>query len=125
MLGSKVREGGGRGEEGEGSSSSEDDEPVVSYSKHQRWPEPGEPVCVMCGRYGAYIVDATDQDICSLECKARHLLKLGKPLAPPTSTPNMPGDTGGVESQKGWSYTEHPEVVAMTTLEVEKLRNKV
>ena len=28
-----------------------DDEPVVSYCKDQRWPLPGEPVCVVCDRY--------------------------------------------------------------------------
>ena len=51
----------------------EEEEEIVSYSKKQRWPTPGEPVCVVCGRYGAYIVDQTDKDVCSLECKARHL----------------------------------------------------
>ena len=51
----------------------DDEEETVSYSKNQRWPTPGEPVCVICGRYGAYIVDQTDEDVCSLECKARHL----------------------------------------------------
>ena len=50
-----------------------DDEEIVSYSKNQRWPAAGEPVCVVCGRYGAYICDKTDQDVCSLECKSRHL----------------------------------------------------
>ena len=40
---------------------SEDDGPVVSFSKCQRWPIPGEPVCVECGRYGAYIIDRTDE----------------------------------------------------------------
>ena len=52
---------------------SDDEEEVISYSKNQRWPTPGEPVCVVCGRYGAYIVDQTDSDVCSLECKAKHL----------------------------------------------------
>ncbi|XP_025899634.1 probable ATP-dependent RNA helicase DDX59 [Nothoprocta perdicaria] len=51
------------------------EEPVKSYSKSQRWPAPGEPVCVVCGRYGEYICDETDQDVCSLECKAKHLLQ--------------------------------------------------
>ena len=51
----------------------DEEEEIVSYSKKQRWPTPGEPVCVVCGRYGAYIVDQTDKDVCSLECKARHL----------------------------------------------------
>lgn len=54
-----------------------DDEPVKSFKKNQRWPEPGEPVCVMCGRYGEYICDSTDNDVCSLECKAKHLFEMG------------------------------------------------
>ncbi len=110
-----------RGGNEEAESSSEDDEPVVSYSKQQRWPKPGEPVCVMCGRYGAYIVDTTDQDICSLECKARHLHKLGRPQ----SSGPASSDRGGAEPQSGWGYTEHPEVAATTSLEVEKLRTNV
>ncbi|NXP76864.1 DDX59 helicase, partial [Ramphastos sulfuratus] len=51
------------------------EEPIKSYSKSQRWAEPGEPVCVVCGRYGEYICDKTDEDVCSLECKAKHLLQ--------------------------------------------------
>lgn len=54
----------------------EEEEPVKSFKKNQRWPEPGEPVCVMCGRYGEYICDKTDNDVCSLECKASHLAKM-------------------------------------------------
>ncbi|XP_064576336.1 probable ATP-dependent RNA helicase DDX59 [Zonotrichia leucophrys gambelii] len=51
------------------------EEPIKSFSKSQRWAEPGEPVCVVCGRYGEYICDETDEDVCSLECKAKHLLQ--------------------------------------------------
>ncbi|XP_066480211.1 probable ATP-dependent RNA helicase DDX59 [Tiliqua scincoides] len=51
------------------------EEPIKSFSKTQRWPQPGEPVCVICGRYGEYICDKTDEDVCSLECKAKHLLR--------------------------------------------------
>ena len=42
-------------------SEGEPSSPVLSFSKNQRWPVPGEPVCMVCGRYGAYIVDRTDQ----------------------------------------------------------------
>lgn len=35
----------------------------------QREAQPGEPRCVICGRYGEYICDVTDEDICSLDCK--------------------------------------------------------
>ncbi|KAM3619736.1 uncharacterized protein V6R79_012882 [Siganus canaliculatus] len=59
------------------SDTEEEEEPVKSFKKNQRWPEPGEPVCVMCGRYGEYICDSTDNDVCSLECKAKHLVQMG------------------------------------------------
>lgn len=55
---------------------SSSEEPIKSFSKSQRWAEPGEPVCVVCGRYGEYICDKTDEDVCSLECKAKHLLQI-------------------------------------------------
>ncbi|XP_052656954.1 probable ATP-dependent RNA helicase DDX59 isoform X2 [Harpia harpyja] len=54
---------------------SSSEEPIKSFSKSQRWAEPGEPVCVVCGRFGEYICDKTDEDVCSLECKAKHLLQ--------------------------------------------------
>lgn len=44
--------------------------PVTASSHQQRVAGPGEPTCVICGRYGAYICDQTDEDVCSLECKA-------------------------------------------------------
>ncbi|KAG8436566.1 hypothetical protein GDO86_007613 [Hymenochirus boettgeri] len=52
-----------------------EEEAIISYSKCQRWPFPGDPVCIMCGRYGEYICDQTDHDVCSLECKAKDVLK--------------------------------------------------
>ncbi|KAF1321918.1 Dead/deah box RNA helicase, partial [Globisporangium splendens] len=51
---------------------------VVRFAIGQRLPrdEEGEPHCVICSRYGAYICDATDEDVCSIECRdkciARH-----------------------------------------------------
>lgn len=44
----------------------------------QREALPGEPRCVICGRYGEYICDETDDDICSLECKRILLCKISK-----------------------------------------------
>ena len=58
-----------------------DDEPIVSFCKDQRMPLPGEPVCVVCGRYGAYICDSTNDDVCSLECKAKLLYDKGEGLS--------------------------------------------
>lgn len=107
------------------SSSEEDEEAVVSYSKSQRWAEAGEPVCVVCGRYGAYIVDKTDSDVCSLECKARHLLKLHIPLTPMGTGSIGEEPAPSAEGMSGWSYREHPQVVAMSAEQVGRLRSKV
>ncbi|KAK8816857.1 hypothetical protein WA577_002651, partial [Blastocystis sp. JDR] len=49
------------------------DEEVVAFSRDQRMPKEGEPVCVVCGKYGEYICDETEKDVCSLECKRIHL----------------------------------------------------
>ncbi|KAL8112387.1 hypothetical protein AgCh_019915 [Apium graveolens] len=44
----------------------------------QREALPGEPRCVICGRYGEYICDETDDDVCSMECKQILLSKINK-----------------------------------------------
>ena len=31
----------------------------------------------MCGKYGEYICDETDEDVCSLACKSSHLKNVG------------------------------------------------
>ena len=54
-------------EEDEDDDDEEEEEPVKSFRKSQRWPQPGEPACVMCGRYGEYICDSTDNDVCSIK----------------------------------------------------------
>lgn len=50
-----------------------DDDEVVYFNKNQRWPDLGEPVCIICGRYGEYICEQTEADVCSKECKAKNL----------------------------------------------------
>lgn len=49
--------------------------PVKAHCGEQREAEPGEPHCVICGRYGQYICDETDDDVCSLQCKISVLQK--------------------------------------------------
>ena len=129
QLGDGRREqsvGGGResdSHDSEGGSS--DDEPVLSFSKQQRWPCPGEPVCVVCGRYGAYIVDRTDDDICSLECKAKRLMKLGIHVT--LDRESWPADSRKEEEEgdSSWLYREHPDVTAMTTEQCSALYKRV
>ncbi|KAK9272085.1 hypothetical protein L1049_002454 [Liquidambar formosana] len=48
----------------------------------QREALPGEPQCVICGRYGEYICDETDDDICSLECKQALLCRVANSRLP-------------------------------------------
>lgn len=53
----------------------------------QREALPGEPRCIICGRYGEYICDETDDDICSLECKKILLDRVAK-SQPPVQCPS-------------------------------------
>ncbi|KAL3499563.1 hypothetical protein ACH5RR_038656 [Cinchona calisaya] len=48
----------------------------VKSRTEQRLPVPGEPVCVVCGKYGEYICNETDDDVCSIDCKAELLQNL-------------------------------------------------
>ena len=59
---------------------------VKKFSLQQRWPDSNEPVCVVCGKYGEYICDATDEDVCSLECKQKHLKHAQARESPTAST---------------------------------------
>ncbi|KAJ8574133.1 hypothetical protein K7X08_025938 [Anisodus acutangulus] len=63
-----------------GSNVSEDD--VKERCWDQREALPDEPRCVICGRYGEYICNETDDDICSLECKGILLSRLAKSQQP-------------------------------------------
>ncbi|XP_044528732.1 probable ATP-dependent RNA helicase DDX59 isoform X2 [Gracilinanus agilis] len=99
-----------------------EEEPIKSFAKTQRWAEPGEPVCVVCGRYGEYICDKTDADICSLECKAKHLLQdneekgrldsLQKPNCEPESPP----------LDAFYTYQEHSFILNLHDDQVENLK---
>ncbi|XP_012680817.2 probable ATP-dependent RNA helicase DDX59 [Clupea harengus] len=116
---------------------SEYEDPVKSFKKSQRWPEPGEPVCVMCGRYGEYICDSTDNDVCSLECKASHLSSMGKGLvADILSRSQTTGDklsqtacsapnnaVGGQE--KEYSYKEDDFISSLTEEQVQQVKREL
>ena len=42
---------------------------IKERREQQREAEQGEPLCVICSRYGEYICNETDEDVCSLQCK--------------------------------------------------------
>lgn len=46
---------------------------VIQLSALAPFAAPGEPACVQCGRYGAYVCDRTDRDVCSIECRDKEL----------------------------------------------------
>ncbi|XP_043718385.1 uncharacterized protein LOC122666275 isoform X2 [Telopea speciosissima] len=60
-------------EEKQGTLSSDNINDRVKGRNEQRFPVPGEPVCVICGKYGEYICDETGDDICSIDCKTELL----------------------------------------------------
>ncbi|ESQ50031.1 hypothetical protein EUTSA_v10020567mg [Eutrema salsugineum] len=49
---------------------------IKQKSIDQRPPLLGEPICVICGRYGEYICDESNDDICSLQCKQTVLTRV-------------------------------------------------
>ncbi|XP_068096185.1 probable ATP-dependent RNA helicase DDX59 [Hyperolius riggenbachi] len=131
-----------------------EDEPVKPYSKLQRWPVLGEPVCVICGRYGEYICDQTEHDVCSLECKARYLLQagsegieknaasmdlaenvVGQPLICTESNgiAHVPGSNNAVDAETpsssclhdSYSYTEHDFIAQLEENHINHLRQQL
>ncbi|MFT7809050.1 putative ATP-dependent RNA helicase DDX59 [Arapaima gigas] len=120
-------------------SSNEEEEPVKSFKKNQRWPESGEPVCIMCGRYGEYICDQTDNDVCSLECKASHLAQMDMGLKIAASTVHpletemeksvvlLAMDTTCCKetSEHGYTYEEDAFISSLTDEQVQRVKQEL
>ena len=106
----------------------DDEEPVKSLKKSQRWPEPGEPICVMCGRYGEYICDSTDNDVCSLECKAFHLAQMGKAHPERGEVPSGSlgtEDTTSGDQEQGYSFKEDAFILGLTQEQVQRVKQEL
>ncbi|XP_059136776.1 probable ATP-dependent RNA helicase DDX59 [Peromyscus eremicus] len=102
------------------------EEPVKSFSKTQRWAEPGEPVCVVCGRYGEYICDKTDEDVCSLECKAKHLLQVKEEEESlKASSPQRAASQPESPLDAFYVYKEHPFIVTLREDQIETLKQQL
>ncbi|XP_021572796.1 probable ATP-dependent RNA helicase DDX59 isoform X7 [Carlito syrichta] len=102
------------------------EEPVKSFSKTQRWAEPGEPVCVVCGRYGEYICDKTDEDVCSLECKAKHLLQVKeKEEKLKLSNPQKANSEPASPWNAFYVYKEHPFISNLQEDQIENLKQQL
>ncbi|XP_027469106.1 probable ATP-dependent RNA helicase DDX59 isoform X2 [Zalophus californianus] len=102
------------------------EEPVKSFSKTQRWAEPGEPVCVVCGRYGEYICDKTDEDVCSLECKAKHLLQVKEKEERLKLSDPQKADSGSESPLNAfYVYKEHPFILNLQEDQIENLKRQL
>ncbi|XP_055090832.1 probable ATP-dependent RNA helicase DDX59 isoform X3 [Symphalangus syndactylus] len=101
------------------------EEPVKSFSKTQRWAEPGEPVCVVCGRYGEYICDKTDEDVCSLECKAKHLQVKEKEEKSKLSNPQKADSEPESPLNASYVYKEHPFILNLQEDQIENLKQQL
>ena len=67
------------------------DTPIIRFSKDAPAAPITGPVCVICGRLGQYICDATDEDVCSIECKQKAETRAHStetPTSSPISPPN-------------------------------------
>jgi ATP-dependent RNA helicase DDX59 len=132
--------------------SDEDSSDIVYFSKNQRWPEEGEPVCVVCGRYGEFICDQTEADVCSKECKAKNLQlrKTGKkqiqeesktlgsadgrstgPSYSKTITENNRKPTlsecksFAPQENVTFEYTVHPQIASLSEKQIHELRSRM
>lgn len=101
------------------------EEPVKSFSKTQRWAEPGEPVCVVCGRYGEYICDKTDEDVCSLECKAKHLLQVKEKEEKLKLSNPQQADSELDSALNSYVYKEHPFISGLQEDQIENLKQQL
>ncbi|KAM9212187.1 putative ATP-dependent RNA helicase DDX59 isoform 1-T2 [Dugong dugon] len=101
------------------------EEPVKSFSKTQRWAEPGEPVCVICGRYGEYICDKTEEDVCSLECKAKHLQVKEKEEKGKLSSPQKADSEPESLFSAFYIYKEHPFILNLQEDQIEHLKQQL
>lgn len=103
------------------SNAPEDD--VKERCWNQREALPGEPRCVICGRYGEYICDETDDDICSLECKGVLLSRLAKSRQP-TALP-CPAKLPATDECYYVRDNDKSEVNPLTTDQTQLLRRKL
>ena len=84
-----------------------------------------ESVCAQL-KFRVFVISFPYQDICSLECKARHLKTLGIIVDGPDETSGWSfGESGRGGGGGVWRYKEHPEVASWSEEYVNRLRTKV
>ncbi|KAI8577663.1 hypothetical protein K450DRAFT_251169 [Umbelopsis ramanniana AG] len=107
-------------------SDDEDQEPIKQASIEQRFPLDGEPLCIICGRYGEYINDTTERDVCSMECKIKDIANYARN---PTNDPICQGIAYPQYSiatnvhAKLTAYHDSPEVSMLHPKAIEAMRS--
>jgi ATP-dependent RNA helicase DDX59 len=104
----------------------DDEEPVKETCFEQRFPLDGDPICIICGRYGEYINDTTNNDICSLECKAKDIQNVARnahhsDICPGIAIPQYTIATN--VHAKLTAYHDAPELSALYPKQVEAIRS--
>ena len=64
-----------------------EDEEVIEFSRDAPMAPILGPFCAVCGKFGQYVCDRTDEDVCSMECKRRaeaRAMAATQPNAPPS-----------------------------------------
>ncbi|KAI1891500.1 hypothetical protein AGOR_G00144450 [Albula goreensis] len=92
----------------------------------------------MCGRYGEYICDSTDNDVCSLECKAHHLAQMGKGTKQVFCALDQPEREGmcssalcaedtcnSGEQKQGYFYKEDEFISSLTEEQVQRVKQEL
>ncbi|CAG8707460.1 2848_t:CDS:2 [Cetraspora pellucida] len=126
------------------------EDPIKEYCYQQREASTGEPVCVVCGKYGEYICDETDNDVCSIECKKIDIERTPKIIraishsSPKTTqsvsqyphnianTTFVSGDSSQMHLQvpsdlfhaQLTAYLPHPEIKSLTNFQVQSTLSK-
>ena len=64
-----------------------EEEEVIEFSRDAPMAPILGPFCAVCGKFGQYVCDRTDEDVCSMECKRRaeaRAMAATQPNAPPS-----------------------------------------
>ena len=110
----------------------DEEEQTVEKSRDQRWPDAGEPICVICNRYGAYICNQTENDVCSLECKQKNIKKketineVSAAIEDQTTshTKRMTPDEFWDFFADNYKFKDHPIIAKLGSQKLEFLRDK-
>lgn len=103
----------------EAQQSEEDSGEVVMFSSQQRFALGGEPICIVCNKFGEYICDETEKDVCSMECKQKHLEDFYASQPPQEMDPQL------VKAEKGMIYKEVPDIESLSEQQVNDIRHEV